>query len=111
MSKVVKGVGKVVKKIAPTALTVIGVATGNPWLAAAGSSLGAAAGGASLGNSLLAGGLGYVGGAVANAGGLSNFANNGLAGGLANVGTSMMNPGSISSAFGNIGSSLSGIFG
>lgn len=122
MSKVVKGVGKavggvakaavsVVKKVAPVALPVIGIATGNPWLAAAGSSLGAAAGGASLGNSLLAGGLGYVGGAVANAGGLSNFANNGLAGGLANVGTSMMNPGSISSAFGNIGSSLSGVFG
>ena len=105
MSKVVKGVAKavtsVVKTVAPVALPIIGIATGNPWLAAAGSAVGAAAGGASLKNSLLAGGLGYVGGAVANAGGLSNFANNGFVGGLSNVVDSMMSPGSFTSAFGN----------
>lgn len=111
IKKAAKGVTKVVKKVASVALPVVGIATGNPWLAAAGSAAGAAAGGASLGNSLLAGGLGYVGGAIANAGGLSNFTTNGLAGGLSNVGTSMMTPGSISSAFGNIGSSLSNVFG
>lgn len=111
LKKAFKKIKKVAKKVASVALPVVGIATGNPWLAAAGSAAGAAAGGASLKNSLLAGGLGYVGGAIANAGGLSNFANNGLAGGLSNVGTSMMNPGSISSAFGNIGSSLSNVFG
>ena len=105
MGKKIKKVAKkavgVVKKVASVALPVIGIATGNPWLAAAGSAVGAAAGGASLGNSLLAGGLGYVGGAVANAGGLSNFANNGFVGGLSNVVDSMMNPGSFTTAFGN----------
>jgi hypothetical protein len=124
MSKVVKGVGKavgsvakaavsVVKKVAPIALPIIGIATGNPWLAAAGGAIGGGINGG-LKGALLGGALGYAGGAFSNAatnaGGVGNLFSNGFGNGLSQIGSSMMNPGTITDAFTGIGSSLSNSF-
>lgn len=117
MGKKIKKIAKkavgVVKKVASVALPVIGMATGNPWLAAAGGAIGGGINGG-LKGALLGGALGYAGGAFSNAatnaGGVGNLFSNGLGNGLSQIGSSMMNPGTITDAFTGIGGSLSNAF-